>query len=102
MLLAASAPTYLGCSLDENGHLMKVDVAVYESDRQAVLAQSTGRTVTRPAVITPSDVSIADDESVWTIDRVTLAFTRRIVIGDREWLERGKCEVKPVPADRAF
>lgn len=102
MLLAASAPVYLTCMLNENGTPLGVNVMVDEADQRATIDLETGYAVTRDAVISQTTVRIPDAESTWTIDRSSLALSRRVTVGEKQWMDSGKCEVKPAPAKRAF
>ena len=102
MLLVATAPTYLSCTLRQEDQPLTVEIVVNEELQQATVALPTGRTVTRRAVISPSAVRIVDEESTWTIDRVDLTFGRKVVIGEQEWNDVGACKVAPTPAKRAF
>lgn len=102
LLLAASAPTYLACTLDQDGKALPVEVAVAEDAQQAIISLPSGRVVTRQALISPTMVKVPDEQMVWSIDRVSLAFDRTITIGGAVSTERGKCELKPAPAKRAF
>jgi len=99
----APAPTYLACELSQEGGKLSVDVAVDEPNQQVTIALPTGRTVTRRALFSPSEVRALDDQQTWLINRVDLSFGRTFAFmpeGDPG--ESGVCRVKVAPAKRAF
>lgn len=102
MLLVATAPTYLSCTLRQEDQPLTVEIAVNETAQQATVKLPSGRTVTRQAAISPTSVRILDAETVWTVDRVSLGFGREVKIGDRASTYTGTCTVLPTPAKRAF
>lgn len=99
--LSAVGPTYLNCYLEQGGGHLPVEVVTDEANQRATVSLPSGRVVQRIAVFTPTEVRVSDDQMVWKIDRVSLEFQRVTTI-QTEHIEVGKCEVKPVPADRVF
>jgi hypothetical protein len=110
MIAAASAavgqpagPIYLACSITNDAGQLAVDLAVDESGQQATVSlPSTGYSARRTAIFTPTEVRVTDGPGTWVVDRVSLAFERVLVIGGKQWNDRGSCKLKPAPAKRAF
>lgn len=103
MLLAASTPTYLSCTLGRGSDQERVEINASEADASATVVQPTAsRTVRRAAVFSPTDVRIPDAEITWIVDRVTLKLKQVVAFGTYRNEHEGQCEVKPAPAKRAF
>ena len=103
MLLAASEPTHLICTLGAGATAERVEIVADQTGGKATIMQaSANRTVTLPAVFSPSELRIADRELTWIVDRTSLAFHQVVQFGDYRNEHDGRCEVKPVPAKRAF
>lgn len=102
-MLALAAPVYLSCTLQEGEHEQAVDLAIDEPNQSVTVTQkTTGRVFRRKSVFTPSEVSIPDEVSVWTIDRTNLKFRRDTTIGDKQFVDHGSCSLVPEPEKRAF
>lgn len=99
---AMAAPTYLTCVVDQGATESTVEITVDESEQRAtVYLPATGRMVTRKALFSPKDVTIPDDASTWSINRVDLTMRRTYNFGEQS-SDPGKCALMPAPAKRAF
>ena len=99
---AQGAPTYLACSVDQEGVPLAVEVVADEASQRATISLPSGRVVTRSALFSPTEVKVLDEMSTWVVDRVHLGFKRIVVIGEKTWIDSGRCQVSPAPAKRAF
>lgn len=99
----APAPTYLICEWTNDRGTWQADVALDEANQRATIGLSTGHTVTRPALFSPSEVKVPDEPNTWVFSRTDLTFHRTVSFrpGDTGG-DTGTCKIKPVPAERAF
>ncbi|MEH3121077.1 MAG: hypothetical protein PGN16_03710 [Sphingomonas phyllosphaerae] len=103
MLLAASAPIYLSCEVPSGPNPNPVEMTLDETQgRATIYVVSTGVAYKAPAAFTSEKVIVREEQSVWTIDRTTLAAERSYNFGRQPNFDTGKCVVKPAPANRAF
>lgn len=102
--VAATTPVYLDCTVPRAGAApFKVEVALDEANQRATIALDTGRVVVRPAVFSPDQVKVPDEEATWTISRVDLRIHRALsFMPAGSPGETGSCTIKPEPAKRAF
>jgi hypothetical protein len=101
--LAASAPTYLSCTLQDGETKTLVDLTVDEVAQNVTIEQkTTGRLVSRAAVFSPTEVRVPDQPSTWVVDRVTLALQRVVKFSNQQFVDHGQCKVSTTPAKRAF
>lgn len=98
---ASAAPTYLSC-VAQQGQPLPVNIVADEQGQTATVELPSGRIVRRPAVFSPTEVRILDEETTWIVDRVKLGFQRVVSIGDHTSVYPGTCAVGKAPPQRAF
>ncbi len=89
MLLAASTPLHLSCSMDKSS--APVEIALNEAKaRASITVGGTAAVVDRPAVFNESEVIIHDRNDTWTVNRKNDSFTFESGTGDQQTKQTGK------------
>lgn len=102
-LAPANGPIYLTCEWRVDSETSRVNVSLDEANQRAVIAIVDGRTVTRSALFTPTEVRVVDEPMTWTFSRVDLTFRRTFsFMPPSDPGNVGKCKLAPAPAKRAF
>lgn len=100
---AAASPVYLACPLQREAGPLVIDVVVNEPVQEVTISVPGGRTVTRKALFTPSEVRMTDDQTTWIFNRVDLSFQHILsFMPASDPGDTGKCSLKPAPTERAF
>lgn len=100
---AGPEPAYLTCEWTNASGTTQADVAIDEANQRATISVVGGRIVTRPALFTPTEVTVVDEPMTWRFSRTDLTFRRTpSFMPATDPGNAGACKIAPKPAKRAF
>lgn len=97
---ATMSPVYLTCEMIEGATPTTVSLAIDEGNQRVTIGLQTGRTVTRPALFSETEVKVQDEEMTWVVSRVDMTIRRTLTFTPD--VDRGTCKKASAPPARAF